>query len=546
MKKMGILLFPISTILLITVQGQVTKGFFLNDSQEKNADIPPSEIYNKDIGNSTIVVNIDASKVLTSVSPYIYGVNSSIYMGDISDNDSDLDYIKALAPHVIRYPGGDISNLFFWNKGDKDVLQDLPDTLSYLSSTAQNKASKQTYWKGFTTNPSRLSVDDYYKVLSKTNCTGLISVNYSYARYGLSQNPVQAAAHYAADWVRYDKGRTKFWEIGNENYGAWETGYMIDTRLNKDHQPAIITGSLYGQQASVFIDSMKYAAKEIGTNIYIGIHLTEHSVTTNIPYKTWNEEVLKAVGDKADFFIVHSYFTRKNENTSSDEILNSPDKVLPKIMEYVRTGCKKVGVRMKPLALTEWNISAVHSKQATSTINGMHAVLVLGESIKNNFALASRWALVQASKEHGDDKGIFEKDGNNLWHPYPVFFYMHYFQQFMGNKMILASVSPENRDIAIYSSTFSSGELGVIIINKGNSSENITLNPQGYKIGKNYYWYSLVGDQDSEFPQGLNINGVPVNGNNYKSIKAYSHTTNMIEVPAPKKSVEFILIEKDN
>ncbi|MEI9958909.1 MAG: hypothetical protein WDM90_21935 [Ferruginibacter sp.] len=38
-------------------------------------------------------------------------------------------------------------------------------------------------------------------MLSQTNSTGIITVNYGYARYGTSANPVAAAAHLAADWV---------------------------------------------------------------------------------------------------------------------------------------------------------------------------------------------------------------------------------------------------------------------------------------------------------------------------------------------------------
>jgi hypothetical protein len=44
--------------------------------------------------------------------------------------------------------------------------------------------------------------------------------------------------------VRFDDGRTRFWEIGNENGGPWEYGWMIDTALNKDGQPVIITGTI--------------------------------------------------------------------------------------------------------------------------------------------------------------------------------------------------------------------------------------------------------------------------------------------------------------
>ncbi len=61
----------------------------------------------------------------------------------------------------------------------------------------------------------------------------MITVNYGYARYGKSQNPVAVAAHLAAEWVRYDKGRTAYWEIGNENAGSWEAGYQINLADNK-------------------------------------------------------------------------------------------------------------------------------------------------------------------------------------------------------------------------------------------------------------------------------------------------------------------------
>jgi hypothetical protein len=78
-------------------------------------------------------------------------------------------------------------------------------------------------------------------MLQQTGNKGMITVNYGYARYGTSDDPVAAAAHLAADWVRYDNGRTKYWEIGNENAGSWEADYRIDQSKNKDGQPEFIT-----------------------------------------------------------------------------------------------------------------------------------------------------------------------------------------------------------------------------------------------------------------------------------------------------------------
>ena len=115
-----------------------------------------------------------------------------------------------------------------------------------------------------------MDIDSFYSILNQTGVTGLLTMNYGYARYGTSANPVAQAAHLAADRVRYDKGRTKFWEIGNEVNGSWEAGYRIDTSLNKDGQPEYINGTLYGQHCRVFVDSMRAAALETGAEIFIG------------------------------------------------------------------------------------------------------------------------------------------------------------------------------------------------------------------------------------------------------------------------------------
>ena len=142
----------------------------------------------------------------------------------------------------------------------------VPHTISATGTANKGKFYGQSGISGDITTP-----DQYYRLRKKINVTeGLITVNYAYARYGTSIDPVAKAAHLAADWVRYDNGRTKFWEIGNENAGPWEYGWMIDTSINKDGQPQIISGELYGKHFRIFADSMKAAAEEIGAAIYIG------------------------------------------------------------------------------------------------------------------------------------------------------------------------------------------------------------------------------------------------------------------------------------
>src|SRR6185436_9805531 len=98
----------------------------------------------------------------------------------------------------------------------------------------------------------------------------------------------------------------------------------------------------------------------------------------------------------ADYYIVHSYYTPYNANSNATEILNTGVSVTKSMIDYVRQNTTANGAAQKPLALTEYNIFAIGSKQMVSHINGMHAVLVLGELIKNKYGLAARWDLSNA------------------------------------------------------------------------------------------------------------------------------------------------------
>ncbi len=181
------------------------------------------------------------------------------------------------------------------------------------------------YWFGKNNESWTLSLDNYYAMLQQTNSQGIITVNYGYARYGTGANPVAAAAHLAADWVRYDNGRTKYWEVGNESNGNWQAGFRIDATKNKDGQPEIVTGDLYGQHYKVFRDSMMKAALEIGKTIYVGAQLLEQEPASwaNATDKGWNIGVLGKAGSVSDYFIIHSYYTNYSENSTAAAILNS-------------------------------------------------------------------------------------------------------------------------------------------------------------------------------------------------------------------------------
>jgi hypothetical protein len=528
-----------------------TVGFFLDDWELKNFTVPGYEDVPKPTDANTIYVTVDASNIITKIPKSIAGQNSNIWMSQIITEAPLMNHLTNLRPNVIRFPGGSIGDIFFWNAQKNQPPADAPTNL--LDANAVSTPAG--YWYGKNSESWTFSVDNYYNMLQQTGNQGLITVNYGYARYGTGSNPVAAAAHLAADWVRYDNGRTKYWEIGNECNGTWEAGYRIKTSDNKDGQPDIITGAVYGQHVKVFIDSMKKAAQEIGKTIYIGAYILEKQPEAwqTQTDKTWNTGVLNVLGNKADYYVIHSYYTAYKTNASANEILTTASAVTGDMMNYVKTSITNSGSTVKPIALDEWNITSEGSMQQVSFINGIHATILINEAVKNKYGLTARWDLANGWSG-GNDHGLFnigDEPNVSKWNPRPAFYYMYYLQKMIGDRLLSTS-QVGGAEVMVYASSFSSGEKGVILINKGTSTQITNITLQNAKPGNRYYWYTLTGGTDNgEFSRKVFVNNQgptePSGGpaSSYTSIKPYSaNTVGGIKVALPARSVAYVVIDK--
>jgi hypothetical protein len=183
----------------------------------------------------------------------------------------------------------------------------------------------------------------------------------------------------------------------------------------------------------------------------------------------------------------------------------------------------------------------------------MHLAKTLGAIIKNGFGEASRWDLANGYA-NGDDQGLFnngDEPNAPLWNPRPAFFYQYYFNQCVGDRMVYDTLRATNSDITTYSSTFSSGQAGTVIINSGKLSHVVSVDFQHFPAGKKYYWYVLTGGTDNgDFSAQVYVNGTgpstPTGGPlTYTSIKAYSAALNgTIKVSVPPRSVVYLVADK--
>jgi hypothetical protein len=516
-----------------------TSNCFLYDYEPDTAIIPESVAAEKPAGSPSIKITLTGDTI-GKVSRYVFGNAIAAWAG-AHNNPELVEGVGLLAPTLIRFPGGSWSNGYFFNGVPTDVPDSIYDGTSYNSTTQtarKNKFWGQTGVGGWQTTPAQ-----YYTLRTNSNVDqGLITVNYGYARYGTSADPVAKAAKLAADWVRADNGRTKFWEIGNENGGPWEYGWMIDTALNQDGQPMIITGELYGRHFNVFADSMRKAASEIGATIYIGAQIViEGETSWNFVDRTWNEGLFREVGDNADFYIIHNYFNNSNINN----MLNGAQTALRQNMDFIKQDFIDKEAYPKPVALTEYNMSPGNDAAAVSYINGMQAVILICELVKNNFGLGARWLLIS-----GETTMFYGgSDANYLNHPHADFYYLAYLQRLFGDLAISSTSS--HSAIACYASKYSSGETALVVVNKSTNDRIVTVSTDSVGVGEKYYIYSFTGGTDEEYSKDVFINGEGPSADHWGpydqlfDITADAYTIDgEIKFNSPARSVQMILIEE--
>src|SRR5690606_31544547 len=105
-----------------------TIGFFLDGWMPKNFTTPAFTDTTLP-GATTYVVTIDASKIITKIPSSVYGQNSNLWMTQMVTEAPLMNHIKNLEPNIIRFPGGSISDMFFWNAQTNENPPDVPATL---------------------------------------------------------------------------------------------------------------------------------------------------------------------------------------------------------------------------------------------------------------------------------------------------------------------------------------------------------------------------------------------------------------------------------
>ena len=398
--------------------------------------------------NATI--SVETATLVAPVLSTQFGVNTTFRNG--SDQRTRSSLYNGIT-NTLRFPAGSGSNTYFWDGNIPTTFKQYHDQQDNIQSVTGINALA----------PANMTPSTFIQFKNDVNGEAIVVVNYFYARYGITTAGtraarVQQAANYAAEFVRklnIDLGaKVKYWEIGNEIYGKWEVGFKVaDTNIGT------VTGKEYGEDVRVFAQAMK----AVDPSIKIGVVLEEEDAA-------WNAGVLPEVKDHADFMIVHEYFTTVNDATPANILASVP--MIGTIMTTIRN-CTGKPADYYPVALTEFNSRGAYNG---SMINGVFVSQILGEIIKHGIGLSvlwvSEWNWDATTK---DVKAFLAKNDPDQddYTARPAYLPYYYYSKCFGDNMVQASST--NSSVKVYSSTFSSGEIGTVLINTTSTSKTAKL-----------------------------------------------------------------------
>jgi len=309
-------------------------------------------------------IAIDANSApLATVSKDVFGVNQFAY-----ENQSGATVTAALQSiggGVIRYPGGATSDFYHWQ------------TNTYSSCIS-------SYYSGPVAATGAWTFDQFMQAIPAAAGSHVaITVN-----YGSNQNCTDGAdPNEAAAWVDYANNMQhygiKYWTIGNEQYFA---GPQFTPDL---HNPA--TASEYATLvATQFYPLMK--AKD--STIMVGVDLAAPFNNASSRTQTWDSTVL--ANAKYDFVEIHPTGPNSSGLSNDANALGPAVDGFVSAIAQVRSELAAAGKPAStPIYIGEWATPGTGSsipRQETTIVGGLYAAMLMGEFLKANITLASKYS----------------------------------------------------------------------------------------------------------------------------------------------------------
>ncbi len=430
---------------------------------------------------ATVQLTVNATQTVRFVDARHFGLNTAVWDPAL-DTTNTVGLLRDLDNLALRFPGGSLADTYDWvtNKSGTNIW-------AWASTFSQ-----------------------FVDVATNTKAAVFITVNYG------SGTPAAAAA-----WVQHANVTNhlafKYWEVGNENYGTWET----------DNNPRPNDPFTYATRFKDYASLMKAADPSIkigavsitGEDTYANYN--DHPATnarTHAVHNGWTPVMLatlKGLGVTPDFLIYHRY--EQAPGAENDATLlqaaatwpNDAADLRQQLNDYLGAAATNV-----ELVCTENNsVYGSPGKQSTSLVNGLFLADSLGHSLQTEFNACLWWDL-----RNGRETGNNNDGGLYGWRPYgdygvmdaatpadryPTFYVAKLLKYFVrGGDRIVSAVSTYPL-LTAFAAQRQDTSLTVLVINKHPTAAltaNLAL--AGYLPGSNVVVYSYGIPQDQAARSG--------------------------------------------
>jgi hypothetical protein len=411
--------------------GSAQPPFYVDDISLQAAP-PPAQI----------LINVDAGVVKRTVDARLFGLNAAVWDNQFN-TATTVSLLSANGTRLLRFPGGSLSDEYHWR------------TNTTLDNTFQ-----------WATN-----FDAFASVALAVNAQAVITANYG------TGTPQEAAA-----WVQYANITKnygfKYWEIGNECFGSWET----DER-QRPHDPFS-----YAVAARDYITAMKAVDPtiKIGVVVVTGEesyrNYTDHPAInprTGQTHNGWTPVLLATLhsfGVTPDYVIYHRYDQNPSGEDdagllqSSKSWANDAADLRQQLNDYL--GAQSSQVEM---VCTETNsVSSQPGKQTTSLVNGLFYADNFGQIMQTEFTTRMWWDLRNGQETVNNNNPLLY--GWRLYgdyglvsgtsEPYPTYYASKLMALFTAEGDQVVQATSNYNLLAAYAVKRTDGALALLLINK--------------------------------------------------------------------------------
>jgi hypothetical protein len=456
--------------------GSAEPVFYLDDIQLVSAAAP-----------ALTHLTVNASQPIRTADARWFGINTPNW-DSVLDTPQTMTLLTNMGAQALRFPGGSESDDYHWlfNRTDNNTwtwASSLANFIHVITNLNAQTMITLNYGTGFT-NEAAAWVAYVNAATAGTQSLGVDGTGTNWQKAGYWAT-LRASAPLGTDdgknFLRLSRTAPlgfKYWEIGNECYGSWET----DSN-SVPHDPYT-----YAQRAGGYISLMKAVDPTIKIGVVVTpgedsfVNNTDHPVVnprTGQTHYGWTPVLLatlKSLGVTPDFVIHHRYPQDPGSESDAGLLQSSTGwasdaaNLRQMITDYVGSN----GTNIELVCTENNSVSSAPGKQSTSLVNGLFKADSQAQLMQTEFNGLFWWDLRNGPETDGNlaatlygwrlygDYGVV--DGfTNL---YPTYYTAKLMTNFVQAGDTVITAASDYSLLSTYAVRRQDGSLTVLTINK--------------------------------------------------------------------------------